>query len=243
MLRSDDRWVRLSTVHRRMPPEGVFACSTAAWIHGLDAPWKDVIEIALPKTSGRRSHTGLTVHRSCLTQSDVIKMRGLPVTTLHRTLRDLCLFGSPIEALITMDSALHKRRTNKEKLLRDPLATKGRRGAARLRKTVELAAPAESPMETRLRWLLITAGLPAPEVQVDLHDGAGEFIGRADLYYPAARVVIEYDGGNHRDRLVSDDQRQNLVVNAGFRVLRFTATDVYTRPDVVIAQVRGALTL
>ncbi len=48
------------------------------------------------------------------------------------------------------------------------------------------------------------------------------------------------DGANHRDRLVTDDQRQNLVVNAGFRVLRFTATDVYTRPDVVVAQLRGA---
>jgi hypothetical protein len=38
---------------------------------------------------------------------------------------------------------------------------------------MELAAPAESPMEKRLRWLLMSNGLPRPEVQADLHDDAG----------------------------------------------------------------------
>jgi len=41
--------------------------------------------------------------------------------------------------------------------------------------------------------------------------------------------------------LIEDDRRQNLLVNAGFRLLRFTAADIYGRPDVVQAQVRGAL--
>ncbi|TMG22797.1 MAG: DUF559 domain-containing protein [Chloroflexi bacterium] len=104
-----------------------------------------------------------------------------------------------------------------------------------------LAAPAESPMETRLRWLLIESGLPPPEVQRDLRDDDGRFVGRADLYYAASRLAIEYDGGNHRDRLVEDNRRQNLLINAGFRLLRFTASDVHQRPDVVTAQVRDAL--
>ena len=93
-------------------------------------------------------------------------------------------------------------------------------------------------METRLRWLLIEAGLPSPEVQVDLRDHEGRFVGRADLYYPRSRLVIEYDGANHGDRLVADDRRQNLLVDAGFRLLRFTAADVYKRSETVIAQVR-----
>src|SRR6266513_4577379 len=118
---------------------------------------------------------------------------------------------------------------------------KGRPGAARLRRLTELAGPAESPMETRLRWLLITAGLPRPEVQADLHDARGRFIARTDLFYRAARLAIEFDGGNHRERLVSDDRRHNLITGAGFRLLRFTSADVYQRPDVVAAQVRGAL--
>ncbi|TMD14303.1 MAG: DUF559 domain-containing protein [Chloroflexi bacterium] len=81
-------------------------------------------------------------------------------------------------------------------------------------------------------------GFRALRFRRDLRDGDGRFVGRADLYYPAARLVIEYDGGNHRDRLVEDNRRQNLLVNAGFRLLRFTAADIYHRPDVVVAQVR-----
>jgi very-short-patch-repair endonuclease len=74
-----------------------------------------------------------------------------------------------------------------------------------------------------------------------LHDADGRFVGRADLYYPRARLVLEYDGGKHRDRLAEDNRRQNLLVNAGFRLLRFTAGDIYGRPEVIESQVRGAL--
>jgi very-short-patch-repair endonuclease len=106
----------------------------------------------------------------------------------------------------------------------------------------ELAEPAESPMETRLRWLLRQAGLRRPEVQVDLHDSAGRFVGRADLYYPKARLVIEYDGANHRDRLIEDNRRQNLLTKAGFHLVRFTAADLAQRPETIVALARDALT-
>ena len=89
--------------------------------------------------------------------------------------------------------------------------------------------------------ILLKARLPMPEVQSDLYDDAGELIGRADLYYPQARLVIEYDGGNHRDRLVSDNRRQNSLIRAGYRMLRFTAPDVYGRPQAVANEVRGYL--
>ena len=96
-------------------------------------------------------------------------------------------------------------------------------------------------METRLRLLLIRAGFPDPTVQAELRDSKGSFVARADLYYPTARLVIEYDGGNHRDRLVEDNRRQNLLVNAGYTLLRFTASDIYDRPEVLLAQVRVAI--
>jgi very-short-patch-repair endonuclease len=77
--------------------------------------------------------------------------------------------------------------------------------------------------------------------QVDLRDANHRFVGRADLYYPAARLVIEYDGTNHRDRLVEDNRRQNLLLNAGYRLLRFTAADIHQRPNVVTSEVSQAL--
>lgn len=238
-----DPWTELEAWRDRLPSGAAFACSTAAWVHGLDTKPLDPVEVMLPPTSSVRTHTGVTVRRSFVPASEVTAVKGLAVTTLHRTLRDLCLFTSPIDALIAMDMALLKRRTDKEKLLGDPVARRGRRGARRLRRLVQLASPAESPMETRLRWILFRAGLPAPEVQVELCDRDGEFVGRADLYYPASRLVIEFDGENHRERLVADDRRQNLLIGAGFRILRFTAADIQHRAEVIAAQVRGSLQL
>jgi len=94
-------------------------------------------------------------------------------------------------------------------------------------------------METRLRIELIRARLPRPLVQAELRDAAGCFIGRADLYYPDRRLVIEYDGENHRDRLVADLRRQNALVNAGYHLLRFTVADLRA-PGSVVAQVSRA---
>jgi very-short-patch-repair endonuclease len=134
-----------------------------------------------------------------------------------------------VEVLIAIDMALSK------KLMRANALSR-----RKLRSLAAVAAPAESPMETRLRWLLIQRGLPRPQVQVNLGDERNG-IGRVDLYYPQARLILEYDGDNHRDRLVADNRRQNLLLNAGFRLLRFTASDIYNQPDFVEAQVRSAL--
>jgi len=235
-----DAWATLAAWRRDLPAEAVFACQTAAWMHGLDSKPTDPVVIIMRWNSTIRSRPSLTVRRSELRANEKTTIKGLPVTTLHRTLRDLSLFGPRIDALIAIDAALCKKLTNKSRLLEDRVTARGRRGSRRLRRLVAISEPAESPMETRLRLLLSDAG-PPPEVQTELHDAIGNFIGRADLYYPTARLVVEFDGGNHRERLVSDDRRQNLLMNAGYRVLRFTASDIYQRADIVVSQVRAAL--
>jgi very-short-patch-repair endonuclease len=211
-------------------------------LHGLDLEPIDPVDIVVPPDSGVRSRVGLSVSHCELATTDVVSIRGLRATALPFTLAGLCLRRPAVEALVAIDMAVYAGLTETAALVRYAEAAKGRPGAGKVRSLAAFAAPAESPMETRLRWLLIQAGLPQPEVQTNLHDGKGRFIGRADLYYQAAKLILEYDGGNHRERLVEDDRRQNLLTNAGFRVLRFTAADIYTRPDVVEGQVRGALT-
>jgi very-short-patch-repair endonuclease len=98
-------------------------------------------------------------------------------------------------------------------------------------------------METRLRLLLVMARLPRPLAQVSLCDEAGHFLGRPDFYYPLHRLAIEYDGGHHRENLTGDNRRQNRLVDAGYRMLRFTAADVLSTPDSIVALVRRALSL
>jgi len=144
-----------------------------------------------------------------LGRDDIVLRKGFRATSIVRTLADLERRLPLIEAVVVADEALHKR------LLR-PDQLRGR--------VAELAEPAtESPMESRLRMILVLAGLPRPRVQVSLGD---PFIARADLYYPDKRLVIEYDGGTHRDSLAADNRRQNRLINAGFKILRFTASDL-----------------
>jgi hypothetical protein len=237
----EDPWLLLSAWRRRLPPEAVFSGATAAWMLGLDLDPIHPVEVVVPTRSGIRSRPGLDVRRCDIAKCEVVTTRKLRGTSLLLTLSGLCLRYPAADALVAVDMAVRAGLTTAVALNRYSTAAKGRAGVGRLRLLADLAAPAESPMETRLRWLLIQAGLARPEVQTNLHDADGGFLGRADLYYPAARLVLEYDGGNHRDRLVEDDRRQNVLVNAGFRLLRFTAADIHQRPEIVEAQVRGAL--
>ena len=73
------------------------------------------------------------------------------------------------------------------------------------------------------------------------HDEEGSPLGRPDLYYREQRLGLEYDGDTHRASLVEDNRRQNRLLMAGVRPLRFTASDVMRRPDTVLAQVRDML--
>jgi very-short-patch-repair endonuclease len=96
-------------------------------------------------------------------------------------------------------------------------------------------------MESVLRWLLHTAGVPRPELQYVIGTSSGEF--RADFAWPARRVLVEFDGDLHRDRavFVRDLRRQNALIAAGWTVLRFSSADVLGRPDEVVGEVVRAL--
>ena len=118
----------------------------------------------------------------------------------------------------------------------------GLKGVAPLRRVARLAEPAsESPMETRLRMLLVTSGLPRPDAQVPIRDHHGLLIGWLDLYYGAQQLGLEYDGSSHRTSLAEDNRRQNRLLDAGVRLLRFTAGDLFNSPQSVVNLVRTML--
>ncbi len=237
----DDPWLTLSAWRHVLPAEAVFAGPTAAWLFGLDLAPTDPVEVLVPPSAGIRTRAGLMVRHVEIPSAEVVTTRGLRTTALPLTLAGLCQRWPAVEALVALDMAVHRGLMNPIALSQYAEVAKGRPGMSRLRQLASLAAPAESSMETRLRWLLIQARLPHPEVQANLRDASARFVGRADLYFPAARLVLEFDGGNHRERLVEDNWRQNALVNAGYRLLRFTAGDIYSRANVVVAQVRAAL--
>ena len=222
---SETSVTRLEAARLHRPASTAFSGKTAAWLHGLDVPCDPIETI-----------------RTEVDDCEVVVRRSFRTTSLPRTIFDLSWRLSLVEAVVVADQALHSGLVHRTELSGWIDARAGRKGVRRARRVLELAdAKAESPMETRLRMLLVLNGVPPPELQVTIRDEQGSFVGRPDLFFREQRLGIEYDGETHRASLVEDNRRQNRLLMAGIRLLRFTAADVLRRPDRVLAQVRDLL--
>lgn len=116
----------------------------------------------------------------------------------------------------------------------------GKRGAAKISWALpRVREGVDSRPETRLRLLLVAARLPEPVIGVEIVDAEGVL--HPDLAYPEWRIAFDYEGDAHRtDRRVwmRDLARRERMEAAGWRVIRVTADDVFTHPELFVARVR-----
>ena len=119
---------------------------------------------------------------------------------------------------------------------------RGKRNADR---AVSLIRPgAESRPETLVRLAIGNVGLPEPEVNVTIRDARGRFIGRGDLVYRQWRVIVEYDGEQHRTDTKQFDRdvaRLDDFVAHGWRVVRIVGRSFFGNPAESMERVRRAL--
>jgi very-short-patch-repair endonuclease len=102
---------------------------------------------------------------------------------------------------------------------------------------------AESRPETLVRLLLSRAGFSGPELQAEIRDDVGRFIGFADLYWPAMKVVVEYDGEHHRTnsaQYARDEGRIEAFIEAKNAVVRVRKGQLFGSPTTVVARVERA---
>ena len=117
-------------------------------------------------------------------------------------------------------------------------------GVQRARRVADLVRErVGSVMESDVRWYLQRAGLPAPEVNVDITDDHGTWLARGDLVFRRWKVLVEYDGWQHErdaDQRQWDHLRREALEAAGWTVVVVTVADVRT-PHLVVQRVRQAL--
>ncbi len=116
-----------------------------------------------------------------------------------------------------------------------------RRGAALAREALDLLRPrVDSPRETRLRLLLVRAGLPEPETNLDIRSATRGFVARCDLVYREFRIVVEYEGEVHESlaRYDRDITRYNDLSALGWIAIRVTRK---MSADEVVRRTRSAL--
>lgn len=212
----------------------------AAFLHGLIAAVPRSVDVVAPT---HRVAPGIRVHRSLtLTPADITTVRGIPCTTIARTMLDL---GDDL------NQAEHEQVLNQADVmgrlslpaLDDQLARNPTRAAAAgLRAALIVYRPRQAPAESRLELDFLTLirahGLPEPERQIvlELQDGGPPI--RPDFMWRAAKVVVELDGRPYhvaRRAFESDRRRDQRLVRAGWRCVRITWRQLHDEPETVLA--------
>ncbi|WP_164234694.1 hypothetical protein [Microbacterium hydrocarbonoxydans] len=121
-------------------------------------------------------------------------------------------------------------------------ARSGRRvGIRRLREALPLIrTDSWSPRESAVRCHLVFAGLPEPQLNVDVHSDDGRFLGCVDLAYPELKIAIEYQSVLHTSRYSADVERLARLRAHGWIVIEVTAA-LLADPDAMVDRVRDAI--
>lgn len=239
-------------------PGLVVSHSAAAHLHGIE-----VLSVRPEFTHVRgRGHApdGCVLHRTPVRDEEIVTVAGLRVTSAVRTLVDLLRGSERDAALVAVESALTRRpmgpaeelpRRWREQVtdlhaVSEAVAGTGqRRGVVAARQRLALVDPrCGSPAETVARLRMHDAGL-RPLSQVPFTAPNGRRI-RVDFFFPAAGLVVEIEGyGFHGGRAAhrADVERFNDLGRCPEvrRMLRFTAADVFERPQRMVHTIRAAL--
>lgn len=194
-----------------------------------------------PRLRGVRGHH-LSPHYTSL-----VERAGLRVASPISTWRQLARVLTQRELVVIGDSLL---RRNNPLATIDQLraATETLHGVPGYRRLygalLEIRPRTDSGTETQLRMDLIAAGLPEPEVNPPIFDREGRLIGYGDLVFREQKVIVEYDGEQHRtdsQQYARDVDRLNLLARSGWLVIRVNRSHRGAARRRIIHQIGEAL--
>jgi Protein of unknown function (DUF559)/Transcriptional regulator, AbiEi antitoxin len=181
-----------------------------------------------------------------LRAEDVTVLRGIPITTVARTLLDLagCAGSRTVQRAVHEAEVLDLLDVSavEATIRRNP----GRRGTRVLRAAVGVGAPDPSNGAMAMRFLELCSehGLPTP--RLGAHVDGGDRLYEVDALFVAERLIVELDGGRvHRTRrnFQTDRRRDSVLAAAGFQTLRYTWARMGDEPAEIAAEVLRVLAL
>lgn len=238
-----DRDSRLAAVLDAVPAAAL-SHWTAADVWGAPVPSSRLcaVHVSVPTGTNRPRRKGIVAHHAV--DLPVVLRDGLRLTHPARTWLDLATAGATLTDLVVVGDAFGQLGLAGPEQL-SVLQLGRRRGASRLRRALELVDPrAESGPETRVRLLLLRAGLPTPSINHVVRDPlSGSFVARVDLAWPESMLAVEYDGDLHREpaRWQRDLRRREALERLGWSVVVLTAADLRGPASAVVARVASRL--
>jgi predicted transcriptional regulator of viral defense system len=218
---------------------------SAAQVHGL-LPWRGrLVHVTSPRQPPERR--GVVGHRSGqLHARDVVHVDRIPVTTIARTFVDAAgeVGRQGVERMWRRADEL--RVLDVHALMRE-VAT-GRRGASLIRQVLATADEGllgritRSDLEILFLEAVRLAGLPLPQTNASVDVGGVRR--EVDALWRGSRLAVELDGWEThgtRNSFEDDRRRDEQLVRAGYRTVRFTWRRVVADPAGVTATVRALL--
>jgi Protein of unknown function (DUF559) len=205
-------------------PDGSYASHhTAAVLWGAVPSETIDTHICVPQADSSRSvRKGIVAHRA---DPGLVPVhhRGLLVATPAAVFLQMAAVAPDLVELVVLgDSLARTGRVTPEALVKAADGWDGK-GARRARRAARLVrSGVDSPMESRLRMLLVLAGFPEPVVDVIIRHENGDWDIRLDLSYPHLKLVIEYDGWHHlmeKKQWSRDLKRREWLESKGWRIV------------------------
>jgi Protein of unknown function (DUF559) len=228
LLEHDDwgRWMGATLT----APGSVLSHMSAAAAWGIWSLPRRFEVITRPGSGGPRRHGGVLAFRSSMLDGDVVTTRGVPITSVPRTLLDLARVVGDRALARAVREAVRLERATLASICDDLGRYRGRRGSRRLVLTIARYAGlplerARSGAEVRALEVLRAADRPLPRLNVRI---AGE---EADLSWLTPRLIVEIDGGPFHLDVGDDARKQGAWEGAGWTVRRISSDDVYERPE------------
>jgi Protein of unknown function (DUF559) len=227
-------------------PNGSYASHhTAAVLWGAVPPDTHDTHICVPESGPSRSiRRGIAAHRAD-PQFRPVSHRGLPVAAPAVVFAQMAAVAPDLVELVVLgDSLVRAGRVTLEELVELTQSWDGK-GARRARRAARLVREGvDSPMESRLRMLIVLAGFPEPVVNLIVRHENGDWKVRFDLCYPHLKLIIEYDGDHHLLDLkqwTQDLVRREWLEGHGWRVIVINKDAYYKEPCQTLDRIRQAM--
>jgi very-short-patch-repair endonuclease len=219
---------------------GVISHRSAARLWRLPTESTTTVHVTVDDRRFRKPVPGVRLHRVRLQRAHLTSLDGLPITDRARTVADLLRTERYGAARDLRDRALQQGWVDEYGIRRSISEQLGRTGNAQLRRLLaELEVGAQAESERKLHAILRRAGISGWKPQYRLRLGARTVY--IDVALPAYKIAIEVDGrrfhDDNSDRFEDDRARQNDLIAAGWRVLRFTWAMLDEHPGAVIARI------
>lgn len=194
--------------------------------------------VTVPDDGHRLRRVGVTSHHR--PGAAVAVRHGVRVSVLTDLFVELADELSLVELVVAGDWMVRRHAVRIKELRAAARKAPGRAGQLARQAAGFVRAKVDSPMESRLRMLIVLAGIPEPRVNMSVRDVDGEPVRRFDLSWPEVRVIVEYDGRHHVERIEqweSDLGRREEIDDEGWRILVVVAHGIYTDPGRTVERV------